>query len=163
MKILILFLTILFTVAGCGSHKGAVKPNAGLADFNKYGKAYYLSLEQIQLGYTQDQVTNEYGSDYEVIESKTTEDHSFETWRFVSYRATFSRDPIDKYVFVSFRDQLVINKREEWLGRREGPSSQSTNTGDKLEKLERLKRLLDQGAITQEEYETMKRDVMEQM
>jgi hypothetical protein len=162
MKTGILLLTVLLGAAGCGSHKGAIKPNAGLADFDKYGKAYYLSLDQIKLGDTQDQVMHEYGSDYEVVETKRMDGHQLERWRFTSYRATFARDPVDKYVFVSFKDQLVVGMSEELVGRSSTPA-QTTGSNDPLDKLERLKRLLDQGAITKEEYETKKRELLNKM
>ncbi|HEY0660058.1 MAG TPA: hypothetical protein VGD21_01850 [Lysobacter sp.] len=55
-------------IAGDG-YKGSVKPNWGLADFTKHDEAYYLSLDQIRIGWTKAQVIEEFGKKYRVIES----------------------------------------------------------------------------------------------
>ena len=50
MKSALIIISAMLAVSGCASHKGAIKPNSALADFDKYGEAYYLSLDQIAIG-----------------------------------------------------------------------------------------------------------------
>lgn len=154
-----LFLLLIASVAGCGGHKGAIKPNAALADFDKYRKAYYLSTRQFAMGATQAQVIKEYGDDYEIVNVNDQDGHKLETWKFVSYRATSGRDPVDKLVFVLFRDGLVTRVWEE----RPDGSSLVEASPDPIRELEGLKRLLDLGAITNEEYENKKRQILDRM
>lgn len=116
MRMALVALSVLF-LAACGSHRGAVSPNAGLADFDKYGKAYYLSAAQVPIGATEHKVKAEFGDEYEVAESATVDGRLVEKWQFRSYRATFSRDPVDKFMFVTLTDHRVTNVEEVLIGR----------------------------------------------
>lgn len=158
MKNEILFATLLLSISACANHKGAISPNWSLADFDKYDAAYYLDLAQVKLGDTKDKVVEEYGSDYSVVETKRENEHRFETWKFPSYRATAMRDPVDKYVYVSFKDDLIIGKNEGLVGR-----AAQSGSSDAVERIVRLKALRDQGAISKDEYEEAKRKILERM
>lgn len=156
-------ILIVGALAGCGSHKGAVSPNASLADFDKYGAGYYLSVEQIPTGASEELVKSEYGDGYEVVESKQTDGKLIERWKFTSYRATFMRDPIDKYIFVTLADHRVRNVKEVLLGRSEQPPQQAQPKLDPYEKLEKLKGLHDARIITDEEYEAKRKALLGQI
>lgn len=117
MRMLLVALSVLF-LAACGSHKGAVSPNAGLADFDKYGKAYYLDVSQVPIGASEATVKAEFGDEFTVIESATVDGRLVEKWKFISYRATFARDPVDKFMFVTLTDYRVTNVEEVLVGRR---------------------------------------------
>jgi hypothetical protein len=154
----ILFAAILLGITACANHKGAISPNWSLADFDKYDAAYYLDLDQVRIGDTKDKVIEEYGGDYSVVATRRENEHRFERWKFTSYRATSMRDPVDKYVYVSFKDDLVIGKNEELVGR-----AAQSGSSDPVERIERLKALRDQGAISKDEYEAAKRKILERM
>lgn len=110
MKVLLILLTPIL-LSACASHKGAIKPNAGLADFDKYGEAYYLFLEQINIGDSKEVVIKEYGDRHE---SKANA-KGREIWIFKSYQATFARDPIQKLVIVEFINSNVSDVSEKYL------------------------------------------------
>jgi hypothetical protein len=156
-------ILIAISVAGCGSHKGAISPNAGLADFNKYGEAYYLDVAQVPIGSTEEKVRAEYGDKYEVVESKQVDGKLIERWKFTSYRATFARDPIDKYMFVTLADRRVTNVDEMLVGRSGQPVQQAQPKMDTYEQLEKLKQLHDAKVITAEEYEAKRKLLLDQI
>ena len=155
MKILIIiFATIL--LSACGSHKGAIKPNPSLADFDKYGEAYYLSIDQLKIGDPKDVVIKEYGDKYE---SKTN-DQSREIWIFKSYQATFARDPVQKLVTVEFMNDRVSDVSEKYL---RGPKSNVSNQASADERLRKLKALHKDGIISDEEFESKKKEILAEL
>ena len=108
----ILVLMILVAGPSIAQHKGSVKPNWGLADFTKHDEAYYLSLDQIQIGWTEDQVAEEFGKKYKSSESVGPDGKTHRTWRFASYRARMLSDPVDSIVTVEFVDGLVAGAKQ---------------------------------------------------
>ena len=139
MKIqIIIFASIL--LGACGSHKGAIKPNPSLADFNKYGEAYYLSIDQLKIGDPKDVVIKEYDDKYE----SETNDQSREIWIFKSYQATFAIDPVQKLVTVEFMNDSISDVSEKYL-RGQKPNVPKQVSAD--ERLCRLKRLHKDGII----------------
>jgi hypothetical protein len=155
MKQLLVLLTSM-SLTACASHKGAIKPNSGLADFDKYGEAYYLSLEQIKIGDSKEVVTNEYGDKYE---SKTN-DKGREIWIFKSYQATFATDPVEKLVIVEFVNANVSDVSEKYL-RGKSPTTSKPIAAD--ERLRKLKALHDDGVISDEDFESKKMELLRAM
>lgn len=150
--LLIIFLTC------CASHKGAVEPNAALADFDKFDEAYYLSINQVQPGDSKNKVREEYGDKFRREDSG----ENSEIWIFTSYRATFARDPIDKYVHVRFSGDQVVSIEEvapngERLESKGGNSSAPKSVEERLKALDRLKT---EGLISEEEYHRKRADIL---
>ena len=161
-------LVVMFVVAipAIAQHKGSVKPNWGLADFTKHDEAYYLSLDQIQIGWTEDQVAEEFGKKYKSSESVGSDGKTRKTWRFNSYRARMLSDPVDSIVTVEFVDGLVAGAKQVPAPGSDvlpselaAPSAQSTTTP--AERLNALKELLDQKLITPEEYENKRKALID--
>jgi|GEM_PF-6435163 len=152
----VLLFGSLFFLSACGTHKGTTKPNWFLADLDKYGEAYYLSVEQVRVGDTKETVINEYGPKYDVSSDRNTE-----TWTFKSYRATGFRDPLDKMVYVYFENNHVIEVREELIGR--GASPVRAQAPDTVDALRQLKGLYDEGIISEQEYDDKKQEILNRM
>ena len=156
MKYLSIFIySSLLLLGGCGTHSGSQKPNFWIADFDKYGEAYYLNTNQIKIGDNKTIVTKEFGTKHE-----TSMAGSIETWKYSSYRATGFRDPIDKYVYVDFKNDHVIDVREELLGRRNTPQ---TTQPDPFSKLQKLKDMHDSGVLNDKEYEAKKKEILDRL
>lgn len=149
---LVVFIT---TVVGCVPHKGAVKPNASLADFNKYGKAYYLSLDQIDIGNSKKEVIEAYGQEY----SEDLTPGGLTIWIFESYRATFASDPVEKLVTVVFKNDVVIEKSETYLNA--SIPVESTEQGI-AERLRELKSLRDDDVISESDYQNKKAELLKE-
>jgi hypothetical protein len=152
----ILILSLFFLITSCANHKGAIKPNWGIADFNKYNEGYYLSLDQIKIGDSKDIVLKEFGGNY----IKSTNEINNEIWSFNSYKATFATDPIEKIVSVEFSNDIVIDLTEKYLI---GLNSIVTTEITSDEKLRKLKKLYDDGVITETEFETKKTEILKNM
>ena len=164
----ILVLMILVAGPSIAQHKGSVKPNWGLADFTKQDEAYYLSLDQIQIGWTEDQVAEEFGKKYKSSESVGPDGKTHRTWRFASYRARMLSDPVDSIVTVEFVDGLVAGAKQVPAPGSDvipaelaAPSSQSAATP--ADRLNALKELLDQKLITPEEYESKRKALIDRI
>jgi hypothetical protein len=143
-------------------HKGSVKPNGWLADFNKHDEAYYLSVDQLRVGYTQTQVIEQYGKKYSIVETKLVDGKKLETWKFTSYRARQFSDPVDRFVFVYFIDGLVVNATEKPVDNSLSEVS-LVKAESAAAKLKQLQELLDQKLITQEEFETKRKDILSKL
>ncbi|MCP3943535.1 MAG: hypothetical protein GY710_18945 [Desulfobacteraceae bacterium] len=155
MKAVFILFTVIF-LTSCASYKGTIRPNWGIADFDKYGDAYYLSTEQIKIGDTKEIVIEEYGNRFK----SNTNDNGSEIWSFKSYKATPFTDPVEKIVIVEFTNDLVIDVSEKYII---GQNS-VTSTEKRLdEKLRRLKKLLDDGIISKQEFETKKAEILKKM
>lgn len=151
------FLTLILTaiiLSGCGSHKGAIRPNAGLADFDKYGEAYFLDVNQIPIGSSEEHVKSEYGSKFDIVKSDTSSGKLLVQWKFTSYRATFATDPIQKYMYVTFIDHRVSSVDEVYVGKPPKSKKAPASNDGPIEQLEKLKKLHFKGIITDDEYET---------
>lgn len=156
MKTTIVIVLAMATVSGCGSHKGAIKPNGALADFDKYGEAYYLSLDQIAIGDSKAKTVEEYGDKYQVKKL----DNNREQWIFESYRATFARDPVDKLIYVEFSNGKVVDKYEI----KPGQSAQvPARQASPIEQIQQLDRLRNDGIITEEEFQAKKKKLLEKI
>jgi hypothetical protein len=139
-------------------YKGSVKPNWGLADFTKHDEAYYLSLDQIKIGWTEAQVAKEFGNKYRSSESVGPDGKAHKTWRFASYRARMMSDPVDSIVTVEFVAGLVVGaKQVPAPGSDVQPAELAPvaaaapiTTADRIKALQGL---LDQNLITPEEFE----------
>ncbi len=151
-RIFILFLGVLL-ISGCGSHTGTRKPNWFVADFDKYGEAYYLDLKQVKIGDNKATVEREYGKKYDVVMN-----NGRETWKYASYRTTPFTDPLHKYVYVGFHDDLVIDVSEEYLNQAHAPK-----TSDPTETLRKLKKMYDEGILTEQEYLEKKHEILNRM
>jgi len=156
MKNLLILVTLVLLSACTAAHKGAITPNSGLADFDKYNEAYYLSLEQIKIGDPKEKVIAEYGSKYETKKN----DKGREIWVFKSYKATFSRDPIQKLVTVEFINSLVSDVTEKYL---RDINTVTTKEPSSEEKLRKLKSLRDDGIITDADFEKKKKEILNEM
>jgi len=152
-----IFLILIATavLSSCSEHKGCIKPNPSLADFDKYGEAYYLSIEQINIGDSKELVIREYGDKY----VSKINDKGREVWIFKSYQATFATDPVRKLVTVEFINSTVSDVTEKYL---RGSNSELPSSGPE-ERLRKLKALHDDGIITDADYETKKNELLHEM
>jgi hypothetical protein len=147
-------------------YKGSVKPNWGLADFTKHDEAYYLSLDQIKIGWTEVQVAEEFGNKYKSSESIGPDGKAHKTWRFASYRARMLSDPVDSIVTVDFVDGLVVSaKQVPAPGSDVQPAElapvSTVAASTPAERLKALQELLDQNLITPEEFESKRKALID--
>jgi len=140
---------------GCASYKGTLKPNWWLADFNKYGEAYYLSTEQIKIGDDKDTVEKEYGSKYKAEKDKKGRD----IWIFKSYKATAATDPVQKVIKVEFIKDKVTNISEKYTN----GGSQSCNVQTVESRMRQIQRLYADGIISKEEFEIKKGELLKEL
>lgn len=168
----IITASILCCLACVGSNaaerKGSVKPNAMLADFNKHDEAYYLSLDQIRVGFSAAQVEDQFGKKYTVVDSQTKEGKKYEKWKFNSYRARQFSDPIDKFVFVEFLDGVVVDATEKSATGTSQPVSLvakgSTSVSDSVaSRLQQVQSLLDQKLISEAEYAAKRKEIIDSL
>lgn len=166
---IILIIYVSFFVFGCAHHKGSISPNWGIADFDKYGEAYYLDLSQINIGFTKDQVVEEYGDKYFIQKVNNSNTKADFILRFTSYRATSFTDPVEKYVYVAFSQDAVVKKWEVFTDKqgrplsiqpKSLPASSNKNKDDEYNKLRKLKQLYEDRIITQEEFELKKKEIL---
>jgi len=164
-RLTVLVVVLAVATPAMAQYKGSVKPNWGLADFTKHDEAYYLSLDQIQLGWTEAQVTGEFGKKYKSSESVGPDGKAHKTLRFASYRARMLSDPVDSIVTVEFVDGVVIGaKQVPAPGSDVQPSELPASSAQPItpaDRLKELKELLDQGLITPEEYETKRKALID--
>ena len=168
IPLIAMVLLLICNDSNASERKGSIKPNGFLADFNKYDEAYYLSVEQLRVGYTKAQVIEQYGEKYSVVESKLIDGKKLETWKFTSYRARQFSDPIDRFVFVEFVDELVVNAIEKPINKSlpevslvKAEQAQPQSTA--AVKLKQLQELLDQKLITQEEFEVKRKQILSEL
>lgn len=153
-------------IAGDG-YKGSVKPNWGLADFTKHDEAYYLSLDQIRIGWTQAQVIEAFGKKYKVVEISEVDGKKHESWRFNSYRARMLSDPVDSSVTVEFIDGVVVNAKQVPAPGSDVQPSELVKMGTAppqnsiSDRLKELQQLLDDKLISTEEYEAKRKALID--
>lgn len=160
------FIICTFSAAfltGCGAHKGARQPNVGLADFDKYGEAYFLSIDQVPIGVSEQRVRAEYGDKYEIVESAVVEGKLVEKWKFTSYRAKFGLDSISKYMYVTLTDKFVTDVNEVLVEKAKRKKQKQSPSLDPYEELSKLKQLHTKGIITDQEYETKRTLLLERI
>ncbi len=148
---LLLIASLIFS--SCANHKGAIKPNWGLADFDKYKEPYYLSTEQVRIGSSKEGVIREFGDNYE----SRINGEGREIWVFKSYQATFATDPVQKLVTVEFINSIVSDVTERYL---RGPDSLRPSHSGPEERLRKLKALHDDGIISDSDYEAKKAELL---
>jgi len=166
---LIVSVLLLFSnMSDASERKGSVKPNGWIADFNKHDEAYYLSVDQLRVGHTKEQVIKEFGKKYSVVETKLIDGKKSETWKFTSYRARQFSDPVDRFVFVEFLDELVVNAIEKPINKSlpevslvKADQSQPQSTA--AVKLKQLQELLDQKLISQDEFEAKRKQILSEL
>ncbi len=108
----------------------------------------------------------EYGDEYEVVESAVVDGQLVEKWKFVSYRATFARDPVDKFMIVTLVNHRVTNIAETLVGRanrQQPPIAPVQSKPDPFQQLEKLKGLHDAKIITDAEYEAKRKELLDQI
>ena len=166
LKFLLVLSLYAASSTAIAQHKGSVKPNWGLADFTKKDESYYLSLDQIHLGWTEAQVIQEFGNKYKTSEYVDLGGVTHKLLRFESYRARMLSDPVDSIVTVDFVNDLVVGAKQvpapgSDVQANELTSEKSTPKSAPADKLKELSGLLEQGLITQEEYEVKRKEVID--
>ncbi len=165
-RLLVLIVVLMAAAPAMAQYKGSVKPNWGLADFTKHDEAYYLSLDQIQIGWTEAQIIGEFGKKFKSTESTGADVRIHKTWRFASYRARMLSDPVDSIVTVDFVNGIVVGaKQVPAPGSDVQPSdlsAQPPKSGSTpADRINALRELLDQNLLTPEEYERKRKAIVD--
>lgn len=156
----------LASLDASAQYKGSVKPNWGLADFTKHDEAYYLSLDQIRLGWTENQVVEEFGKKFKESSYVDSAGITRKVYRYQSYRARMMSDPVDSIVTVEFVDGRVVGAKQvpapgsDVVANELKPGTPN-EPGKSAARLTELKALLDQKLITPEEYETKRKALID--
>lgn len=110
----------------------------------------------MKIGDSKDVVIEEYGDKYET----KSNDQNREVWIFKSYQATFARDPVQKLVTVEFMNDHVSDLSEKYL---RGPKSNVPKQVSADERLRKLKKLHNDGIISDEEFKYKKKEILDEL